>query len=107
MFGQRPFATKDLSRNFVPFSLLSFGEAWHNGHHAFPSSARHGLDRGQLDISARIITIFAKLGLATCVRLPDPERINARRSMSRAFKLEAMELDANKLGANDDYSTNR
>jgi stearoyl-CoA desaturase (delta-9 desaturase) len=79
MFGKHPFSSNDLSMNFAPFALLSFGESWHNGHHAFPSSARHGLDRGQLDISARVITIFAALGLASNVRLPDPERVAVRR----------------------------
>lgn len=79
MFGKRPFTTKDLSRNFAPFALLSFGEAWHNGHHAFPSSARHGLDKNQFDISARVIKIFEGLGLATNVRWPDRARLDMRR----------------------------
>lgn len=82
MFGRRPFESKDLSRNFAPFALLSFGEAWHNGHHAFPSSARHGLDKGQLDISARIIAIFESFGLVTNVRVPDRARLDARRSFN-------------------------
>lgn len=80
MFGKRPFDTKDLSRNFAPFALLSFGEAWHNGHHAFPSSARHGLDRGQIDISAHVVSMFKRIGLVTSVRLPDAERLASRRS---------------------------
>lgn len=79
VFGKRPFATKDLSRNFAPLALLSFGEAWHNGHHAFPSSARHGVDKGQPDISARIIRIFEKLNWVSNVRWTEPERIEARR----------------------------
>jgi len=107
IFGKRPFATKDLSRNYALLSLLSFGEAWHNGHHAFPSSARHGLDRGQLDISARIITIFEGLGFVTCVRTPDPERINARRSVTRELALEALEIEALNVSAIDDYGINR
>ncbi|HUY07615.1 MAG TPA: acyl-CoA desaturase [Acidimicrobiales bacterium] len=83
MFGKRPFSTKDLSRNFAPFALLSFGESWHNGHHAFPSSARHGLDKNQFDISARIIKIFEGLGLVSHVRWPNRERLEARRNMDQ------------------------
>jgi stearoyl-CoA desaturase (delta-9 desaturase) len=80
MFGSRPFATRDKSRNFAPLSLVSFGEAWHNGHHAFPNSARHGVDRHQLDISARIIAIFETLGWAKNVRWPDAARVADRRA---------------------------
>ncbi len=82
IFGKRPFESKDLSRNFAPLALLSFGESWHNGHHAFPSSARHGIERGQLDISARCITIFERLGLVTNVRHPVAARIESRRILS-------------------------
>ena len=48
-FGRRPFATGDESRNLAWLAPLAFGEAWHNNHHAFPTSARHGLRRWQLD----------------------------------------------------------
>lgn len=70
LFGKRPFATKDQSRNFAPLALLSFGESWHNLHHAFPSLARHGALRGQLDPSASLIRLFEHLGWATKVRWP-------------------------------------
>ena len=43
MFGRRPFATKDRSSNVAALAIISMGESWHNGHHAFPRSARHGL----------------------------------------------------------------
>ena len=54
-FGRRPFATGDESRNLAWLAPLAFGEAWHNNHHAFPTSARHGLGRRQLDPSAWLI----------------------------------------------------
>jgi stearoyl-CoA desaturase (delta-9 desaturase) len=72
-FGDRPFDSKDESTNNWPLSLLSFGESWHNNHHAFPTSARHGLLRGQLDISWRVIRTLQQLRLADKVRLPSPE----------------------------------
>ena len=54
-FGEQPFRTRDESRNVWLLAIPSFGESWHNGHHAFPASAVHGLEPGQLDISALVI----------------------------------------------------
>lgn len=79
MFGRRPFQTADHSSNFAPLAVLSLGESWHNAHHAFPSSARHGVDRGQLDATARVIRVLERLGWATHVRWPGPERLASRR----------------------------
>ena len=59
VFGRRRFATADESRNVCWLSLLSFGESWHNNHHAFPTSARHGLGRWELDPSALVIRALA------------------------------------------------
>lgn len=70
LFGKRPFKTKDHSRNFAPLALVSFGESWHNLHHAFPSLARHGALRGQVDPSASLIRLFERLGWVTKVRWP-------------------------------------
>ena len=75
MIGERPFTARDKSTNFWPLAILSFGESWHNMHHADPTAARHGVLRGQLDESARVIWLFEKLGWATEVRWPKPERI--------------------------------
>ncbi len=73
--GERPFAARDKSANFWPLAILSFGESWHNMHHADPTSARHGVLRGQIDSSARTIWLFEKFGWATDVRWPKPERL--------------------------------
>ncbi|HEV7206122.1 MAG TPA: acyl-CoA desaturase [Jatrophihabitans sp.] len=75
MVGERPFTARDKSANFWPLAIVSFGESWHNLHHADPTAARHGVLRGQLDESARVIWFFEKLGWATDVRWPKPERI--------------------------------
>ena len=80
MIGERPFASRDRSANFWPLAILSMGESWHNSHHADPTSARHGVLRGQLDISARVIWMFEKLGWAWQVRWPTAKRLA---SMSR------------------------
>lgn len=73
--GERPFSARDKSTNFWPLAILSFGESWHNMHHAEPTAARHGVLRGQLDTSARLIWFFEKFGWASDVRWPKPERI--------------------------------
>jgi len=75
MIGTRPFTNRDRSANFWPLAILSMGESWHNSHHADPTCARHGVLRGQIDISARVIRILEKLGWATKVRWPTPQRL--------------------------------
>jgi stearoyl-CoA desaturase (delta-9 desaturase) len=82
--GERPFQARDKSTNFWPLAILSFGESWHNMHHADPTAARHGVLRGQLDTSARIIWIFEKLGWVTDVRWPKPERLARLRAEAAA-----------------------
>ncbi|WP_326564876.1 fatty acid desaturase [Amycolatopsis rhabdoformis] len=75
MIGERPFVSRDRSANFWPLAILSFGESWHNSHHADPTGARHGVGRGQLDTSARLIWVFEKLNWVSQVRWPRPERL--------------------------------
>jgi stearoyl-CoA desaturase (Delta-9 desaturase) len=74
VFGRRPFDTGDESRNLAWLTLPSFGEAWHNNHHAFPTSAEHGLSRRQIDISALVIRGLERSGLAWNVVRVSPER---------------------------------
>jgi stearoyl-CoA desaturase (delta-9 desaturase) len=73
-FGRRRFATDDESRNLLWLAVPSFGEAWHNNHHAFPTSAAHGLRRFEVDPSALVIRGLEKLGLAWNVVRISPER---------------------------------
>jgi stearoyl-CoA desaturase (Delta-9 desaturase) len=84
MIGSRPFAARDKSANFWPLAVLSMGESWHNLHHADPTCARHGVRRGQIDISARVIWAFEKLGWATDVRWPTERRLSALEKRRRA-----------------------
>ncbi|MGK5114694.1 MULTISPECIES: acyl-CoA desaturase [unclassified Geodermatophilus] len=77
--GTRPFASRDRATNFWPLAILSGGESWHNLHHADPTCARHGVLRGQVDMSARVIWLFEKLGWARDVKWPDPVRLAAKR----------------------------
>ena len=82
LFGSRPFANRDESTNNVWMSLLSFGEAWHNNHHAFPSSARHGLLWWQIDLSAMVIALLRRLHLAWDVWEPTPEMMQRSRRIA-------------------------
>ncbi|MFN2561296.1 MAG: acyl-CoA desaturase, partial [Jatrophihabitans sp.] len=82
--GDRPFAARDKSANFWPLAILSGGESWHNMHHADPTAARHGVLRAQIDISARVIWLFEKLGWAWDVRWPSRERIQKLRKSAVA-----------------------
>jgi stearoyl-CoA desaturase (Delta-9 desaturase) len=75
MIGSRPYTVRDRSTNFWPLAIVSMGESWHNFHHADPTSARHGVRRGQLDMSARLIAIFEKLGWAYDIRWPTARRL--------------------------------
>jgi stearoyl-CoA desaturase (delta-9 desaturase) len=84
LIGERPFASRDKAANFWPLAVLSMGESWHNSHHADPTCARHGVLRGQVDISARVIRTFEQLGWATDVRWPRADRIAAKRATAEA-----------------------
>jgi stearoyl-CoA desaturase (delta-9 desaturase) len=83
-WGARPFETRDRAVNVWWLAALSGGESWHNLHHADPTCARHGVDRGQIDSSAVVIRWFEKLGWARDVRWPKPERLDARRATAAA-----------------------
>jgi stearoyl-CoA desaturase (Delta-9 desaturase) len=81
--GNRPYASRDRSTNVWPLAVLSFGESWHNLHHADPTCARHGVGRGQVDMSARVIWVFEKLGWASQVRWPTTRRLETLAARSR------------------------
>mgnify|MGYP001075122647 CR=1 FL=1 len=76
--GRRDFETPDESRNVWWLAPFTFGEAWHNNHHAFPTSARHGLRRLQIDPSAAVIWALEKAGLAWDVVRVAPERLERK-----------------------------
>ncbi len=78
-WGERPFVTRDRAVNVWWLAVVSGGESWHNLHHADPTCARHGVDKGQVDSSAVLIRGFEKLGWAHDVRWPKKSRLDARR----------------------------
>jgi stearoyl-CoA desaturase (Delta-9 desaturase) len=81
LWGRRPFKTRkdDRSTNFAPLALLAMGENWHNLHHSCPTLARHGVDRHQIDSTARLIWLLQRVGAVSDVHWPVAEVLDRRR----------------------------
>ena len=79
MFGRQDYRSRDEARNNWLVALLVFGEGWHNNHHAFPASARHGLHRFQLDVSWWVIRALERTKLVWNVRTPSGDQLARRR----------------------------
>ena len=82
--GDRPFVSRDKSANVWWLAIPSMGESWHNLHHADPTCARHGVMRGQVDTSARVIWALEKIGWVYDVRWPVRERIESKLVVNQA-----------------------
>jgi stearoyl-CoA desaturase (Delta-9 desaturase) len=82
-FGKEEFEVRDKSRNVNWLAILSFGESWHNLHHADPTCARHGALRGQIDTAGRLIWFAEKLGWAYDVRWPDESKLTRKQLGTR------------------------
>jgi stearoyl-CoA desaturase (delta-9 desaturase) len=78
-FGKQPFNTGDHSRNNIWVAILALGEGWHNNHHAFPTMAYHGMGWRQFDLTALVIGLLVRLGLAWNVKQPAPRFVERRR----------------------------
>jgi stearoyl-CoA desaturase (Delta-9 desaturase) len=83
-FGRVRFATSDGSRNLSALALLSFGESWHNNHHAFPTSAFHGMRRREIDLGGLLIRALERFGLAWNVN-----RVSLERQASKLLERNA------------------
>jgi stearoyl-CoA desaturase (Delta-9 desaturase) len=83
-FGRRRFTTPDHSRNLLWLAIPSFGESWHNNHHAFPTSAFHGLRRWEVDPSALVIRALEAAGLVWDVVRVDPSRQERKAAVETA-----------------------
>jgi stearoyl-CoA desaturase (Delta-9 desaturase) len=83
-FGRKRFNTGDESRNLAWLSLLSFGEAWHNNHHAFPTSAAHGMRWWEIDVASAVIRSLERLGLVW-----DVVRIDSARQQKKLLASSA------------------
>ncbi|MGB0768430.1 MAG: fatty acid desaturase, partial [Phycisphaeraceae bacterium] len=79
LWGTKPYKSNDESRNNPVFGILALGEGWHNNHHAFPTSARHGLAWWQIDLSYLLILGMSKIGLASRIKVPSQETMSGRR----------------------------
>lgn len=86
LWGSRDFQMMDQSRNVAWLALLSFGESWHNNHHAFPSSAHFGLKWYEIDLGACAIELLRYFGFATNVRRPTTAMIEKKRTQRAMAK---------------------
>jgi stearoyl-CoA desaturase (delta-9 desaturase) len=93
-FGRRRFDTDDESRNLLWLAPFSFGESWHNNHHAFPTSAEHGMRKWEIDPSALVIRALERVGLAWDVVRVDRERQERKRKSLREERREALLPDS-------------
>lgn len=82
VWGRRPFTSRDKSTNSGLLAAITLGDGWHNGHHAFPASARHGLLWWELDLTYLLIRLWQALGLARQVVVPTAEQVAAKRAQS-------------------------
>jgi stearoyl-CoA desaturase (Delta-9 desaturase) len=87
-FGRQRFPTGDESRNLLWLAIPTFGESWHNNHHAFPTSAFHGMRRWEIDPSAIVIRALERVGLVWDVVRIDPER-QAKKAAEAAAPVSA------------------
>ena len=87
MFGYRSYRTSDRSTNCWWVALLSFGEGWHNNHHAFPFSARHGLSWFEVDMTWWHVRVLTFLRLADRIRIPTEVMRSARLAFVRSGAL--------------------
>jgi stearoyl-CoA desaturase (delta-9 desaturase) len=78
-FGARPYETQDASTNNALCAAVTLGEGWHNNHHAFPTSARHGLEWWQVDVTYGLIRALEIMGLASAVNVPSRRQREERR----------------------------
>ena len=78
LWGARRFETTDDSKNNWWVALLTFGEGWHNNHHAYPTSARHGMTWRELDLSWLQIRLLSWVGLAWDVKVPTAKQIASK-----------------------------
>lgn len=92
-FGYQSYESRDGSRNVWFVALIALGEGWHNNHHAFPQSARHGLKSSEFDFTWLAIKSLQLLGLAKHIRLPNPEAMRAAEIKTADSKQVDVPLD--------------
>jgi stearoyl-CoA desaturase (delta-9 desaturase) len=94
IWGSKDYQSSDESRNNAVFGVLAFGEGWHNNHHAFPTSARHGLKWYQFDLTYLTVRLLSAVGLAKNVRLPSPAALKLKEAKARPEESAASSVAA-------------
>ncbi len=78
VWGEAPFRTNEKSKNNIWFSILSFGQAWHNNHHAFPHAAKLNFKWYQIDLAGMTIQLMHYLGIAWDLKIPKSKQIESK-----------------------------
>jgi stearoyl-CoA desaturase (delta-9 desaturase) len=78
LFGTRPYRSNDNSRNNFFLAIAVFGDGWHNNHHAFPSSAFHGLSWWQIDLHGYFLRLLGLFGLAWDIKRPSSSALKQK-----------------------------
>ncbi len=78
VWGKVTYDTKESSRNNIWFAIPSFGQAWHNNHHAFPYSSSLSFKWYQIDLAGMVIRLMKVLGLAWDLKMPSPQQVSSR-----------------------------
>uniref|UniRef100_A0A7S0V2X9 Fatty acid desaturase domain-containing protein n=1 Tax=Polytomella parva TaxID=51329 RepID=A0A7S0V2X9_9CHLO len=105
-WGYQDYNTGDLSRNNWWVGILGYGEGWHNNHHAFEFSARHGLEWWQIDMTWMLVSTLQKLGLATNVKLPTERQLARLAIKPRKAPVGAAAKDAREISEEEVTKTN-
>jgi stearoyl-CoA desaturase (Delta-9 desaturase) len=93
LYGNRPFDTQEHSRNILWLAIPTFGEAWHNNHHAFPSSAKFGLEWWQLDVGYLLIRTLELSGVIWNVKTPTAKMIKTKSVAHHGMAMSGEESD--------------
>lgn len=104
--GTRPFLTGDDSRNNLWLALLTLGEGWHNNHHAYPNSTRHGFRPGEIDLTYQGLRLLSAAGVVWDLREPPHDLLQSRRppgrrTIERAARLLAADYDGPRASGTD------
>jgi len=86
VWGKEPYEANDTSKNNFIVALLAFGEGWHNNHHKFATSARHGLEWWQFDMTFITLRFLEAFGIVSHLKIPTQEQLAAKRQKNNSLK---------------------
>jgi hypothetical protein len=107
MYGDEPFDIEDESKNNWAVAMVAMGEGWHHNHHAFPTSAKHGLTGRQIDPSYYIIKGLEAAGLAWDLKQPSPEAVQKKLRVAPTGQSDGLASDTNGFAPQRNHGPNK